>query len=115
MSTHRLLKLVFRFATALALVAAVIVAPMRSGGRLFPGKQQSHRALPAKNLARVSVSSLPSTAVRIKAVTSEKEEEHSGTISPHFCFSEVALTPSSRPDWHLEKSGLRRECFPLRC
>ncbi len=113
--TLNLLKLVARSAIALALVAAMTISPMRPGNGFTRTALRRNFAVPAKHHSRVSVSSVPSSPVRMKALSSESEEELHGTISPVCYCTAFNLTPSPKHDRHLKAFGLNRDHHPLRC
>jgi hypothetical protein len=121
MAQRGFLDRVISIASALMLVVAVLASPIRphrsNSGHARPDCLRRNFGLPSKQSGptRPSASSLGSTPVRVKAVTSEsKEDAVKLTRRPgHFLHSPPVPPPSLRPAKFAAE--LDRAVHPLRC
>ena len=105
-----------RIATALALVAAVIVSPIRSsksaGGT---SRLRQNLAIPLPKPTPPSMTSVSSPSALVKALASENEEERTGTVCTAFCCFDLLATYPFKPARNLAASRPIPARHPLRC
>gem|GEM_PF-5424088 len=119
MSFRSVLKNGICIAAVLALLVSVIAFPMgplrtASGSPLL--NCLFHRVLnPSTQSAHVSLKSIPSGLVRLRALPSEKKEATSETTHPVSFTFDFPPTPSSKRVWHSTYGSFCRTIHPLRC
>jgi hypothetical protein len=109
-----------RVATAIALLVAVIISPIRParsvGGSSHPVHLRHNFAGPTTHTPRHAVTSVTPRPVRVKALPSENEEEElSETTWSACCPFDPPPDPSSKPGQALAAFGPDRVTHPLRC
>lgn len=122
MASRNVLYRIVCVASTIALVAAVIVAPIRSTGTiacsLNPDCIRLDFVLPASGSIQTTAKSVPSSPLRVKAISSEDEgkDERNGVADSASCFVFVpSPAVSSEPVRASAVSGLVRSIHPLRC
>jgi hypothetical protein len=119
MSNRKPLNLWLTYTSALALVAAIVTAPIRSAGFVVvSSRSDSFRyslAIPQNYPTRIGGMVITSASL-IKAIHTENEEQQPTELS--YTVVRSFTPPSSSPREHaqsLTDLGLTRTCYPLRC